>query len=214
MMRQVSRILAPVTSSGSSASPADMMSCWRPTGCGSSGCRSRRIRRCSFCRTGSVAESVTQRERSRCRLGGGSGMAEEYPDQFGLRDQPRWQVELSAVPGNANFQSQGAARAELVRRDREYAEEQERSRRAYEDQRDATRRDFEREMFNAEGDRDVKRKQFEAALAERQMAHATALATDQVSAAQSAARAARLAAWATAVAAAGAVAQAVIAALK
>lgn len=130
-------------------------------------------------------------------------MAEEYPDPFDMRDQPRWQVELSAVPGNANFQTQGAGRAELVRRDREYAESQEQS-----------RREFEMALFNAEGERDVKRKQFEEALAERQMAHATALAKEQLGAAQSAAKAARLAAWATAFAAIAAIAQAVIAAIK
>jgi len=69
-------------------------------------------------------------------------------------------------------------------------------------------------MFNAEGGRDVKRKQFEDALAERQMAHATGLAQEQLGAAQSAAKAARLAAWATGAAALGAIAQAVIAALE
>jgi hypothetical protein len=92
---------------------------------------------------------------------------------------------------------------ELTRRDRAYAEEQEKS-----------RRDFEIAHFNAEGERDVKRKEFEKALAERQMAHATELAKDQVGAAQSAAKAARLAAWATAAAAVGAIAQAIIAAVK
>ena len=69
-------------------------------------------------------------------------------------------------------------------------------------------------LFNAESDRETKRKRFEEALAERQMAHATTLAKDQVGTAQSAGKAARLAAWATAVAAVGAIAQAMIAALK
>src|SRR5438874_1513851 len=112
---------------------------------------------------------------------------------------------LEGLASEKNFDSRyfGAARTELVRLDRAYAEEQEEQRRT-----------FERGMFNAESDRDAKRKQFEEALAERQMAHATELAKDQVGAAQSAARAARLAAWATAVAALGAVAQAVIAAIK
>jgi hypothetical protein len=101
------------------------------------------------------------------------------------------------------FALRGAAQAELLRRDREYAE-----------QREQSRREFETAQFNAEGDRDAKRKEFEKALAERQMDHATTLAKDQIGAAQSAARAARWAAWATAAAALGAVAQAIIAALK
>src|SRR5437764_5796438 len=66
------------------------------------------------------------------------------------------------------------AQVELTRRDRAYAEKQA-----------ATRRDFEMALFNAEGERDVKRKQFEKALAERQMAHVTELAKDQLGAAQS-----------------------------
>src|SRR4029077_5968688 len=102
-----------------------------------------------------------------------------------------------------NAQVVGLARAELLRRDREYAEQQEQARRA-----------FETAQFNAEGDRDAKRKEFENALADRQMDHATALAKDQVGAAKSAARAARWAAGATAAAALGAIAQAIIAALK
>lgn len=110
---------------------------------------------------------------------------------------PQHEVELAAMPGNGNFHQQGFAKAELLRRKHKYAEDQEHS-----------RREFEHELFNAESDREVKRKQFEEALADRQMAHATTLAKEQVGAAQSAARAARLAAWATAAAALGAIAQA------
>jgi hypothetical protein len=95
-------------------------------------------------------------------------------------------LEISVLEGNSPFQMRGDARAEIVRRDRDYAEAQEQS-----------RREFEMAMFNAEGERDVKRKQFEEALAQRQMDHAAALAKEHLGAAQSAAKAARLAAWAT-----------------
>jgi hypothetical protein len=95
------------------------------------------------------------------------------------------------------------ARDQDLRRDREYAQQQEQS-----------RRQFETTLFNAEGERQAKRQEFESALAQRQMDHATALAKEHLGAAQSAARAAKFAAWATGAAALGAFTQAVIAALK
>jgi hypothetical protein len=90
----------------------------------------------------------------------------------------------------------GQARVELLRRDNEYAEEQERSRRKFETYHQAARQDFEEK------------------LAQRQMDHAAALAKEQLDTAQSAARAAKMAAWAAGIAALGAIGQIIVAALK
>ena len=87
-------------------------------------------------------------------------------------DRATLEMLASGVTSHAGFADPtrlGRAKAELIRRDREYAEQQEQS-----------RREFEMARFNAESDRDVKRKQFEEALAERQMAHATSLAKEQL----------------------------------
>jgi hypothetical protein len=90
----------------------------------------------------------------------------------------------------------GAARVELLRRDNEYVEEQERSRRKF------------------ETDHQVARQEFEEKLAQRQMDHAAALAREQLNTAQAAARAAKMAAWAAGVAAFGAIGQIIVAVLK
>jgi hypothetical protein len=87
----------------------------------------------------------------------------------------------------------GPARAELVRRDREYTDAQERDRREWETTHQAARQKFEEE------------------LAQRQMDHAAALAKEQLDTAQSAARAARMAAWAAAASAVGAIGQVIVA---
>src|SRR5262245_52686854 len=71
----------------------------------------------------------------------------------------------------------GLARAELKRRDREYAEAQE-----------AERQKFQRERFDAEADLEVKRRQFDKALADEQMSHAARLAAEQHDTARSAAK--------------------------
>lgn len=112
---------------------------------------------------------------------------------------------LTSYGGSANLDPKevGMARAELAHRKRVDAEEREKS-----------RREFDMQMFNVEGERQAKRQQFESGLAQRQMDHADGLAKEQLSTAQSAAKAARWAAAATAVAALGAIAQAAIAILK
>jgi hypothetical protein len=90
----------------------------------------------------------------------------------------------------------GRARVELLRRDNEYAEEQELSRRKFETDHQAARQNFEEN------------------LAQRQMDHALALAKEQLATAQAAARAAKWAAWAAGVAALGAIGQVIVAVLK
>jgi hypothetical protein len=74
-------------------------------------------------------------------------------DPFGLRQKPRHEVERDALENSGSFPLRGACKAELIRRDREYAEEREQSRRAYEDQREGERREFEIKMFEAAGNR-------------------------------------------------------------
>jgi hypothetical protein len=88
----------------------------------------------------------------------------------------------------------GTARAVLERRRRQWEEEQA-----------TVRRDFEMEQFNAEGVRDARRKQFEEALANKQMAHATALADKQETTAKRVAAATVYAAIAAGLSALGAV---------
>jgi hypothetical protein len=90
----------------------------------------------------------------------------------------------------------GRARTELLRRDNEYAEEQERSRRKFETDHQAARQDFEEK------------------LAQRQMDHAAVLTREQLHTAQAAAKAAKLAAWAATAAALGAIGQVIVAVLK
>ena len=106
------------------------------------------------------------------------------------------------------------AKAELVRRDREFADEQERSRRKFEADRDSDRENHDLRMFDEAGVREAARQEFEEKLAQRQMDHAATLAKEQLSTAQSAAKAARMAAWAAVAAAVGAILQVLIAAMK
>jgi hypothetical protein len=102
-----------------------------------------------------------------------------------------------------------------TRTPREIAQNQaDRRNRQYDLEQEQDRRKFETDLFNAAGDREVKRRQFDEALAQKQMDHATALAKEQVGAAKSASKAAKWAAAATGLAALGAIAQAVIAAWK
>ena len=108
-------------------------------------------------------------------------------------------LQTIAVPSTTDYHLVGRARAELERRRRKWEEEQ------------ATRREkFESTLFNAAGERDVKRKQFEEKLADRQMEHATALTDKQLETARSVARATRLAAWAAGLSALGAVVMAIM----
>jgi hypothetical protein len=86
----------------------------------------------------------------------------------------------------------GRARVELLRRDNEYAEEQERSRRKFETDHQAARQEFEEK------------------LAQRQMDHAAELADRQLSAATSVANATRWAVWAAGFSAGGAVITAIV----
>jgi hypothetical protein len=64
-------------------------------------------------------------------------------DPFGLRQKPRHEVETAALEGNGNPAERGAAKSDLIRRDREYAEKQELSRRTWEDQRENSWRVYE-----------------------------------------------------------------------
>jgi hypothetical protein len=88
------------------------------------------------------------------------------------------------------------AKAEIVWRDREYAEEQENSRRG-----------FEREMSAAADAREVNRQKFDEALAQRQMDHSSKLAREPLNTARAAAKAAKWVAWAAGIAALGAIGQ-------
>jgi hypothetical protein len=90
----------------------------------------------------------------------------------------------------------GNARAEIIRRDRDYTEKQELSRRKFETDHQAARQEFEEK------------------LAQRQMDHAAALAKEQLNTAQAAAKAATMAAWAAGVAALGAIGQIIVAVLN
>jgi hypothetical protein len=121
----------------------------------------------------------------------------DIPDEF--RAMTQAQLELVArVTGQTPDQARriAYARVELLRRDREYAEQEEQSRREFETNLQATRQQFEEE------------------LAQRQMDHAAALAKEQLDTAQAAARAAKMAAWAAIAAAIGAITQVVIAIVK
>lgn len=97
----------------------------------------------------------------------------------------------------------GRAKVELIKRDHDYAEQQEQS-----------RRQFEQKLFEAQGKREVQRREFEQALAKQQMDHASTLAHEQLDTARAAATAAKRAAWAAGIAAVGSIAQAIIAYFK
>jgi hypothetical protein len=84
----------------------------------------------------------------------------------------------------------------LARRDREHAEKQEQSRRAYEDERDASRRDFELKMFEAAGNRAAVQQEHDEKLARMQADAAREAAIIQAQATeQSAERQVRVARW-------------------
>jgi hypothetical protein len=74
------------------------------------------------------------------------------------RDMDRAEVEAiasgRAAGARLDVRELGAARAELVRRDQEYAEQQEQA-----------RREFEREMEGSRAEREKTRQEFDAALA-------------------------------------------------
>jgi hypothetical protein len=114
----------------------------------------------------------------------------EMPEQRALIDRS----------GMDHGRGVAAAKAEIVWRDREYAEDQENS-----------RREFEREMSAAADAREVNRQKFDEALAQRQMDHSSKLAREQLNTAQAAAKAAKWAAWAAGIAALGAIGQLVVA---
>jgi len=115
-------------------------------------------------------------------------------DEF--RAMTQAQLELEArITGRSPDQARriAYARGELLRRDREYAEQQERDRREWETKHQTARQEFEEK------------------LAERQMDHAAALAREQFDTARGAQRAATMAAWAAVASAFGAVGQLIVA---
>jgi hypothetical protein len=71
-------------------------------------------------------------------------------DPFGMKQKPRHEVETAALEGNGNLAERGAAKAELLGRDREYAEALELLRRKWEDQRDHHWRTYENNRRAAE----------------------------------------------------------------
>ena len=77
------------------------------------------------------------------------------PEYWRQADRAELEAQTSAATrtGAVNARAVGLARAELVRRDGEYAEQQEQSRRDYEDRREADRREFEIKRFELEGRR-------------------------------------------------------------
>jgi hypothetical protein len=121
----------------------------------------------------------------------------DIPDEFRAMTQAQLEV-VARVPRQMPEQARriGYARAELLRRDLEDADERERDRREWESKHQAARQEFEEKLV------------------EGQMVHAAALAREQLNTAQAAARAAKMAAWAAIAAALGAIAQAVIAIVK
>jgi len=109
--------------------------------------------------------------------------------------------------GTQSAQDVAMAKVELIRRDREFAEAQEQSRRAYEDQREATRREFEIKMFEAAGNRAAVQQQHAEKLAQMQANAARDAATIQAQATQqSAERQVRVARWSAYAAIAAAIA--------
>ena len=101
-----------------------------------------------------------------------------------LRNMDRAQLEaiasgITMPSGDPDPGSVGGAKAEILRRDREYADMVERSRRA-----------FEREMSAAADAREDRRQKFDEELAQRQVAQALKLAREQLRPTQAASRAA------------------------
>ena len=109
------------------------------------------------------------------------------------REMDRADVEAiasgRATGGRLDVRELGAARAELVRRDQEYAEQQEQA-----------RQEFERGIENSRIERETNRQQFDAALARENREAAREAASLQTAAAREAAerqiRIGRLAVWA------------------
>src|SRR6266498_1705469 len=95
----------------------------------------------------------------------------------------------TSAAGAANLDPRdlGRAKAEAIRRDR-----------LYDLEREQDRRQFETTLDNAAAQREVMRQEFDAALAQRQMDHATALADKQLDAATAVATATQRALWAAA----------------
>jgi hypothetical protein len=118
----------------------------------------------------------------------------DIPDEF--RAMTQAQLELVArssgrMPDQARRTSY--ARVELLRRDREYAEQEEQSRREWETRHQAARQEFDEN------------------LAKRQMDHAAAIAKEQLDTARGAKWAAIAAAIAAFLSAAGAIGQLIVA---
>jgi hypothetical protein len=127
----------------------------------------------------------------------------DIPAEYRTKTRAQLEADASGITSPAGIpdpRSAGRARAEILSRDREYAEEQERS-----------RREFERKMSAAADARENSRQVFDAELSHRQMDHASKLAKEQLDTAHAAARAAKWAACAAGVAALGATGQLVVA---
>lgn len=108
----------------------------------------------------------------------------------------RAMLETLVASGYVDPPTQGAAKAELSRRDRDYTETQEISRREYEDQREASRREFEVKVFVAAGNRAAVQQEHEEKLARMQADAAREAATIQAQATEHAAeRQVRVARW-------------------
>jgi hypothetical protein len=114
-------------------------------------------------------------------------MADPENDPFGLRDKPRHEVERDALAEHSPFALRGAAQAELLRRDREYAEAQEDGRRRWEAEREQSRRTFEIDLFQAAGNRAAVQQEHEEKLARMQADVAREAALIQAQATESAA---------------------------
>lgn len=120
----------------------------------------------------------------------------DIPDEFRTRTRAQLEEIASAQPGAYMPNILGYAKGELLRRNREYAEGQENSRRKWETTHQAARHKFEEELV------------------QRQMDHASALAKEQLDTARSAARAAKWAVWAAVFSAVGAIGQFIVAMVK
>jgi hypothetical protein len=94
-------------------------------------------------------------------------------------------AQLHAIAREGAAPRAGLAQAELERR-----------RRTYEDGRDSRRHQHEMDLFNAETDRDTKRKTFEERLAREQMANAERIADKQAEAGRGVEKATKRAMWA------------------
>jgi hypothetical protein len=122
----------------------------------------------------------------------------DIPDEYRAKTQVQLEI-LAGAPLRPDIgvrPSAGYAKAELLRRDRENADDQERDRREWETKHQAARQEFEEK------------------LAKRQMDHAAALAKEQLDTARSAALAAKWAAGAAVFAALGATGQLIVTIVK